>query len=70
MSSTKSYLNNLTSILEDRTQFVEQYFNDLSKKTKIDEKELAVVVTDNGWKVKVIQVGEERLLLVGKRGRN
>lgn len=34
------------------------------------EKEIAVITTDNGWKVKVLAVGEESLLLIGKKGRN
>ncbi len=68
MNSTKSHLNN---ILEDRTTFVEKYFTDLNQKRakKVPEKQLGVFMTENGWKVKVLLVDDENLLLVGKKGR-
>lgn len=31
---------------------------------------MAIINTENGWKVRVLMVGEESLLLVGKKGRN
>lgn len=51
--------------------FVQKYFNDLNlNRKKLNEKELGVINTQNGWKVKVLLVNEQNILLIGKKGRN
>ena len=68
MNSTKSHL---TNILDDRITFVEKYFTDLKEKKakKVTEHELGIFSTENRWKIKVLLVDGENLLLIGKKGR-
>jgi hypothetical protein len=67
LNSTKSDLNN---ILNDRKTFVSKYFEELVHlRSKVPKKteELGNFIC-NGWKVKVLLIDEEFILLRGKQG--
>jgi hypothetical protein len=67
LSSTRSELN---SILNDRKTFVSKYFEELAQlRNKLPKKteELGNFIC-NGWKIRVLLLDEEFLLLRGKQG--